>query len=100
MSVMAGLLVESGGGDVRGSVASVMYRDAPRLTADLTVLDIVLVATTSGVDADCDRLPTIRTADVGTRIRRAVAEWEVALEVEFLGVARVVVIECELHVEA
>src|SRR5690349_14817827 len=98
MSAMARLLVECDRGDVRGSVVAIMYRHAPRLTADLTVFDVALLVAAAGVDAHGVRLAAIGTGDLGGGIRRAIAEWEVAVKVEL--VVGVVGVECKVHFEA
>jgi hypothetical protein len=99
-------IVEGCRGDVRGSVAPIMYRYSPGLTADLAVFDIILIAAATGIDADGVRLAAVRTDNVRARIGGAVAERKVTIEIEVVGpgrlarITRAVVVEGEAHFEA
>jgi hypothetical protein len=59
--------------------------DAPRLAADLTVLDVVLSLTAPRIERDGDRLAAVRTRHLAFYVGGAIAEREVSLEVEVIG---------------
>jgi hypothetical protein len=78
------LFVERTGRDDGAAVVAIMYRDAPRLTADLAVLHIVLLVATAGIERDRILFATVRTHDGPNGVCCAVAEGKVAVEVEFV----------------
>jgi hypothetical protein len=64
-----------------GSVASIMYGDAPGLTADLTVLDVVLRVSAARVETDDIDLAAIRARDGAVGVSGTVAERKVPVEI-------------------
>lgn len=57
------LSVERSDGDFRAPVRAVAHVYPPRLTADLTILDVLLRSSAAGIEGDFDGLPAIRTGD-------------------------------------
>src|SRR5437773_6102464 len=98
MSDMIVSVVECDSAYDGGSVALIMYGDAPGLTADLAVLDVILIFAAPGVEADRDRLAAIRAGDLAARVGGAVAEWKVAIEIELVvGLIVELIVEGEPH---
>ena len=88
MSAMSRIsLVECGGGDVSGAVVAIMYGDPPGLTADLAVLDVAPASSPlPGSTLTVFVSPQYGHTTSAARVRRAVAEREVAVEVELVVV--------------
>jgi len=58
---------------------------APRLAADLTILDVVLVLPAAGIDAHGDGLAAVRARHLAFGVGGAIAERKVTLEIEVAG---------------
>src|ERR1041384_8359560 len=91
-------VVECHSADDGGAVVSIMYGDAPGLTADLTVFDVVLVFAASRVEADRICFAAVRTGDLAARVGGAVAERKVSIEIELVvGLVVELTVEREAH---
>src|SRR5262245_11568760 len=69
-----------------------MYGDTPGLTAHLAVFHVVLILAAAGVEAHAVLFAAVGTDDGTAGVRRPIAEREVAVEVEVIGV-----VEGEVH---
>ena len=59
----------------------VRHRHAPRLTADLTIFDVILFRTAARIDTDFVRLSAVGAHDDALGVGGAVAEWKLLLEI-------------------
>src|SRR5688572_13659871 len=57
----------------------------PRIAAHLAVLDVFLHRSTAGIDSDRDSLAAVRTDDIGRRVRRAVSERKVGIDIRVVA---------------
>src|SRR5678809_503317 len=80
-----------------GSVVSIMYGDAPGLAAHLAVLDVVLRVAAAGVEADRVGLAAVGTRHDAARVGRSVAEWELPVEIELVGLVVALIVESKAH---
>ena len=67
--------------DRGAAVRSVAHDNAPRLAADLTVLDVFLTIAATGIEGDDVLLATIRADDGPGRVGRAITEWKLVVQI-------------------
>src|SRR4051812_33968747 len=67
--------------DRRRSIPSVLHVHQDRTAADVAILDVLLLAATSGVERDFVRFATVRAIDVCLRLGGTIAKGEVGIEI-------------------
>lgn len=88
-------MIEGRHGDLGSAIRAVRDRDAPRLTAHLAILDVLLAGAAAGIDCDDDRFATVWAAYGCFRVCRAVSEREISIERGLqLGTGQIIVVEC------
>jgi hypothetical protein len=77
------------------AVRAVLDVDAPRLAADLAILDVVLPVAAPRIEPDGHGLSAVRAGHLAFDVGRAVAQRKIAVEVEVVGLR----VESEAHLE-
>lgn len=66
-------------------ILAVLHPDAPRLTADLAIFDVLLNGSPTRIEGDLDRLIAVWAINGGCCFSRSVAEGEVGVLRFFVG---------------
>ena len=67
-----------------GGTIDEVHAYLPWVAAHRAILNIILGVAPAGIDGDRDAFAAIRTDYVGRAIRRAIAQWELLVDIEII----------------